>query len=475
MSYIEGTSRYQSVLFPESLDEYITQDNPVRFLDAFVDGLRVEELGFGHSVPEVTGRPPYDPRDLLKLYGYGYLNGIRSSRKLERECGRNVEVMWLVRKLRPDFKTIADFRKDNRQAFKGVFRQFTVLCQGLDLFGGELVAIDGSKFKAVNSTDRTFSRAKLEKKLQEIDEKIEGYLQEMDRADQEEGDLPGVSVEGLKDTIEKLTARKGRYEEWLRELERSGESQISLTDPESRLMPKTPRGDVSYNVQVAVDGKHHLMVEQDVTNAVIDSSQLFAMAKRAKDILGTEQLSVVADMGYYHGDEIKACEETGITAYIQKPNTSANTKLGLFGKEQFVYDAAQDCYRCPAGEQLRYHFETEELGRRIRYYWTTACSRCQMKPRCTRNKEYRRITRWVHEDLLERMEERVKANGEVVKQRKQMVEHPFGTIKFWNDQRHFLMRGLEKVRAEFSLSALAYNMKRAINIVGVRGLVAAVS
>ena len=475
MSYIEGTSRYQSVLFPESLDEYITPDNPVRFLDAFVDGLRVEDLGFGHSVPEVTGRPPYDPRDLLKLYVYGYLNGIRSSRKLERECGRNVEVMWLVRKLTPDFKTIADFRKENRQAFEGVFRQFTVLCQGLDLFGGELVAIDGSKFKAVNSTDRNFSRAKLEKKLQEIDEKIEGYLQEMDRADQEEEDPPGVSVEGLKDTIEKLTARKGRYEEWLRELERSGESQISLTDPESRLMPKTPRGDVSYNVQVAVDGKHHLMVEQDVTNAVIDSSQLFAMAKRAKDILGTEQLSVVADMGYYHGDEVKACEETGITAYIQKPNTSANTKLGLFGKEQFVYDAAQDCYRCPAGEQLRYHFETEELGRRIRYYWTTACSRCQMKPRCTRNKEYRRITRWVHENLLERMEERVKANVDVVKQRKQIVEHPFGTIKFWNDQRHFLMRGLEKVRAEFSLSALAYNMKRAINIVGVRGLVAAVS
>lgn len=474
MSYIEGTSRSQSVLFPESLDEYITQDNPVRFLDAFVDGLRVEELGFGHSVPEGTGRPPYDPRDLLKLYVYGYLNGVRSSRKLERECGRNVEVMWLVRKLRPDFKTIADFRKDNRQAFKGVFRQFTVLCQGLDLFGGELVAIDGSKFKAVNSTDRNFSRAKLEKKLQEIDEKIEGYLQEMDRADQEEADPTEVSAEGLKAKIATLKGRQGRYGALLRELERSGESQISLTDPESRLMPKTPRGDVSYNVQVAVDGKHHLLVEQDVTNAVIDRSQLFAMAQRAKDILGTERLRVVADMGYYHGDEVKACEEAGITPYIPKPNTSANTALGLFGKECFLYEPQADCYRCPAGEQLRYHFETEELGRRIRYYWTTACSRCQMKPRCTRNKEYRRITRWVHEDLLERMEQRVKANRELMKQRKQIVEHPFGTIKFWNDQRHFLMRGLTNVRGEFSLSALAYNIKRAITVVGVSGLVAAV-
>lgn len=377
-------------------------------------------------------------------------------------------------KLKPDFKTIADFRKANRNAFKGVFRQFTVLCQGLDLFGGELVAIDGSKFKAVNSTQRNFSRGKLEKKIQEMDEKIEGYLEEMDRADQDEEAPKAVSAEELKGKIETLKGRKGRYGEWLRALERSGESQISLTDPESRLMPKTPRGDVSYNVQVAVDSQHHLMVEQEVTNAVIDSSQLFAMAKRAKEILGTERLNVVADMGYYHGDEVKACEEEGIAPSIPKPNTSANTALGLFGKERFVYDAEQDCYRCPAGETLKYHFQTEELGRQIRYYWTTACSRCQIKSRCTRNKEYRRITRWVHEELLERMEERVKANGELVKRRKQIVEHPFGTIKFWNDQRHFLMRGLENVRGEFSLSALAYNIKRAITLVGVSGLVAAV-
>jgi len=260
----------------------------------------------------------------------------------------------------------------------------------------------------------------------------------------------------------------------LRALERSGETQISLTDPESRVMPKTPRGDVSYNVQVAVDSQHHLMVEQEVTNAVIDSSQLFAMAKRAKEMLGTGRLKVVADMGYYHGDEIKACEDAGVTAYIHKPNTSANTKLGLFGKERFVYDADQDCYRCPAGETLKYHFQTEELGRSIRYYWTTACRRCALKPRCTRNQESRRITRWVHEDVLERMEQRVKGNRELMKQRKQIVEHPFGTIKFWNDQRHFLMRGLENVRAEFSLSALAYNIKRAITLVGVSGLVAAV-
>ncbi len=474
MSYIEGESRNQSLLFPEILDDYITQDNLVRFIDAFVDGLKIEELGFSHSLPEATGRPPYDPRDLLKLYVYGYLNGIRSSRKLERECNRNVEVMWLLRKLRPDFKTVADFRKDNRKAFKGVFSQFTLLCKEMDLLGGELVAIDGSKFKAVNSSDRNFSQTKLEKRIKEIEEKVEKYLADLDRADEQEGEAKEVGAEGLKEKIEKLRERKGRYGELLKELERSGESQISLTDPDSRAMPLTPKGDVSYNVQVAVDSKHHLMVEQEVTNAVIDKDQLSTMAKRVQAILGKEQLSVVADMGYYHGDEIKACEEAGVTVYIPKPNTSANTALGLFGKERFVYDAQEDCYRCPAGETLKYHFDSEELGRKIRYYWTPACRGCQIKALCTRNKAVRKITRWEHEDILDRMEERVKASWELTKKRKQIVEHPFGTIKFWNDQRHFLMRGMEKVKAEFSLSALAYNIKRAINLVGVPKLVAAV-
>ena len=475
MSYIEGESRSQSLLFPEILDDYITQDNLVRFIDAFVDGLKLEEMDFSRSVPEGTGRPPYDPRDLLKLYVYGYLNGVRSSRRLERECGRNVEVMWLVRKLRPDFKTIADFRKDNRKVFKGVFRQFTLLCKEMGLLGGELVAIDGSKFKAVNSSDRNFSERKLQKKIKEIEEKIEKYLADLDWGDEQEAEAKEAGVEGLKEKIEKLKERRGRYDELLKELERSGESQISLTDPDSRAMPLTPRGDVSYNVQVAVDSRHHLMVEQEVTNAVIDSSQLFFMASKAQEILGKEELSVVADMGYYHGDEIKACEEAGMTVYIQKANTSANTALGLFGKERFVYDPQEDCYRCPAGEKLTYHFDSEELGRKIRYYWTTACNTCPIKAQCTRNKGFRRITRWVDEDILERMEKRVRANWELMKQRKQIVEHPFGTIKFWNDQRHFLMRGLEKVRAEFSLSALAYNIKRAINLVGVPKLVAAMA
>ena len=475
MSFIQGTPRQQALLFPDVIDDYIGEDNPVRFIDAFVDGLSLEALGFDRFVPEATGRPPYDPGDLLKLYLYGYINRLRSSRKLERECTRNVEVMWLLRKLRPDFKTVSDFRKDNRKAFKGVFRQFTLLCKKLDLLGGELIAIDGSKFKAVNSSDRNFSRAKLERKIKEIDEKVEKYLDDMDRADELEKDIKQPSGVELNEKIKKLTERKGRYDELLKELETSGESQISLTDPDSRAMPKTTKGDVSYNVQVAVDGKHHLMVEHDVTNAVIDSSQLFSMAKKAQEILGKDQLTVVADKGYYHGDEVKACEEAGITPYIQKANTSANTALGLFGKERFVYDPQQDCYRCPAGEELRYHFDSEELSRKIRYYWTTACSSCEIKARCTRNKGDRRITRWVHEDILERMEQRVQANWELMKQRKQIVEHPFGTIKFWNDQRHFLMRGLEKVRAEFSLSALAYNIKRATNIVGVRRLVAAVS
>ena len=399
MSYIEGESREQRIMFPEVLDDYISADNVVRLIDAFVDGLEMEELGFDRSAPKETGRPPYDPRDILKLYIYGYLNRLRTSRTLERECQRNVELMWLMRKLRPDFKTIADFRKENRQAFRGVFRQFVLLCKEMELLGGELVAVDGSKFKAVNRGQRNFSQKKLEKRLKEIDQKVERYLHEMDRADRQQHPAKEVSAEELKQKIEGLKERKGRYEELLKELKASGEKQVSLTDPDSRAMALTPKGEVSYNVQTAVDSKHHLIVEQDVTNDGLDNHQLFVMAQSTKQILGQTELQVVADMGYYNHEELKRCEEAGITAYVSKPNVSKNTARGLFGKDKFVYEPQGDCYRCPAGERLDFRFESEQDGKKFRYYWTKACPSCPLKAQCTTDPRFHRIKRWEHEAI----------------------------------------------------------------------------
>jgi transposase len=474
MSYVEGESREQRVLFPEVLDDYISEENVVRFIDAFVDGLEMEELGFERTAPKETGRPPYDPRDLLKLYIYGYVNRIRTGRTLERECQRNVELMWLMRKLRPDFKTIADFRKDNRKAFRGVFRQFVLVCKGLGLVAGEVVAVDGSKFKAVNSGQRNFSQKKLEKRLKEIDEKVERYLDEMERVDNKDKQAE-MSAAELKEKIEKLKERKGRYEELLKELNASGNSQISLTDRDSRAMALTPKGEVSYNVQTVVDSKHHLIVEQDVTNDRLDNHHLLRMAQSTKQMLSQTELQVVADMGYYNQEELKQCEEAGITAYVSKPIVSKNTARGLFGKEKFVYEPDGDCYRCPAKERLDFRFESEQDGKKFRYYWTKACPGCPLKAQCTTDPRFHRIKRWEHEGILERIEQRVRGNPLIMKLRKQIVEHPFGTIKFWNDQRHFLMKGLEKVKGEFSLSTLAYNIKRAINVLGVRPLVAALA
>jgi transposase len=467
MRYIEGPSREQKLLFPESIDEYIAADNPVRFVDAFVDNLDLVAAGFKRTRLATTGRPPYAPGDLLKLYIYGYLNRVRSSRKLEQECQRNVEVMWLLRKLKPDHKTIADFRKDNRQAFKEVFKAFCLLCREMELFGGELVAIDGSKFKAVNNSQRNFTKTKVKKYLQELEERIERYLQALDERDAQEPVVPEHSTDQLQAKIKQLQARQQKYQGYLMQMEEQGDSQLSLTDPESRSMPKSPKAPVAYNVQTAVDSKHHLIVAQDVTNEVLDRNQLSSMALAAKAILDVDNCRVVADMGYSHGQELKTCLDAGLEPYVARPDPSANRKLGLYGKGQFSYDVDNDIYRCPAGETLTFRFDTVEKGRHIRYYKTSACGRCTLKEKCTRNKEGRCITRWVHEEIIEQTQQRVQAHPEIMKQRKQIVEHPFGTIKHWWDHSHFLMRGLEKVKVEFSLSALAYNITRVINILGV--------
>lgn len=476
MGYIEGEDRKQTVLFPEVLDDYIREENPVRFIDVFVEGLNLSELGFLKAIPKETGRPPYDPGDLLRLYVYGYLNRTRSSRQLEREAGRNVELMWLMRKLRPDFKTIADFRKDNAQGIKKICREFTLWCKRLELFGGELVAIDGSKFGAVNSSKRNFTAKKLRRMLKEIDGKIDQYLKALDRQDQQEAGQRGLSPEQLKDKIEQYQQRRTQYEQIKSNLEQSEESQVSLTDPESRSMRVGHGVEVSYNVQIVVDHKHKLVVEHEVSNEVTDQGQLSTMAKKAQETLGVQTLEVVTDRGYYNGEEVKACEQSGMTVYVPKPNNSSNLKRGLFTKEDFLYEPQKDCYRCPAGKELSYRYQSLEQGRQMRTYQISGCKSCELKSKCSINqKGIRAIKRWVDEAIMEAMARRIAENPEKVELRKCLVEHPFGTIKRAMNQGYFLMRGLSKVGAETSLTILAYNLRRVMNILGVRKMMEAVT
>ena len=465
MSYIEGADRQQAWLLPERLEDYVRAENPVRFLDAFVDSLDLTTLGFQRATANSMGRPPYAPGDLLRLYLYGYLNRLRSSRRLEREAQRNVELLWLLRQLRPDFKTIADFRKDNLQPLRAVCREFTLLCRQLELFGGELVAIDGSKLRAVNSKRRNFSERKLRATLAEIDAKIDGYLQQLDAADAIEPNAAQPTAAQLQQKIAHLKQRRQQNAARLEQLQTNGQTQVSLTDPDSRSMKVGQGTEVCYNVQTAVDAKHKLIVEHAVTNAVTDLGQLTPMATAAQQTLGVAKLEVLADMGYYWGQQVKECADAGITCYIPKALTSANTQQGLFGKERFAYDRENDCYRCPAGQVLSYRSRSFELGRSIRYYRApvSICRTCALKARCTRNQEARRLSRWEHEDLLDQMQHRIA-----------LAEHPFGTIKRGMDAGYFLLRGLEKVRTEMSLTVLAYNLKRVINLLGVPKLLLAV-
>jgi transposase len=472
MPHIHGAPRDEVLLFPPSLDEYITNDNPVRFIDAFVDQLDLHQLGFLRAVASPLGRPAYHPSDLLKLYIYGYLNRLRSSRLLERETRRNVELIWLLKKLTPDFKTIADFRKDNLLPIQKVCREFTLLCKAVDLFGGELLAIDGSKFKAVNNRKRNFTAEKLANALEHIDEKIAEYLQALDTADSQAPTRPDLTVAVLQERIAQFRERKQEYEQVQQALLASGESQISLTDPDSRLMPVAMGVEVCYNVEVVVDSKHKLIVTHAVTTDVTDQDQLAPMATAAKALLDVEEVDAVADKGFYNGEQVKQCDAAAIHAYIAKPHTSRNQHKGLFTKDDFVYDTERDSYRCPHGEELTFRFETEQKGRATRYYATNACGSCPIKTGCTENKRGRRITRWADEQLLEAMAERVRAHPEIMKVRKELIEHIFGTMKRSMDQGYFLLRTRKKVAAEMSLTVLSYNIKRVIAIVGVKGLMA---
>ena len=471
MGYITGVDRQQQVLFPETLDEYVSEDNPVRFIDAFVSGLPMAELGFARAVPNEEGRPCYDPRDLLRLYIYGYLNRLRSSRKLEAETHRNLELMWLLRKLQPDHKTISDFRKDHPEALRAVKREFTVFCKQLGLFSAALVFVDGSKFRAVNNKDRNFTEPRLEKLLALIDEQIEKYLAQLDEEDAQEAGQPGTTDARLGEKLAALQERKARYQGYQKQLRETGETQLSLTDPESRLMKVRGGTEVCYNAQIAVDAKHHLIVADDVTNQVNDEEQLAPMAVAAKEALEVETLEVGADRGYHTGPQVVKCEANAITPYVPAPKTSKNQGRGLFTKESFTYSVERDAYRCPAGEWLSPCTQAMVDGRRMRYYanWP-ACQGCPLRAKCTQSKQGRRILRTPEEERVEAMRQRLQQRPELMLERKSTVEHPFGTLKRWWDGSYFLLKGLRKVRGEFSLMTLAYNLKRVLNLLGVECL-----
>jgi transposase len=473
--FVEGIDRSQSTMFPERLDDWVRDDNPVRAVDVFVDALDLGGLGFVRVTPRATGRPSYHPSVLLKLYIYGYLNRVQSSRRLERESGRNVEVMWLTGRLVPDHKTIADFRKDYGKAIRKVCAQFVALCRELELFADASVAIDGSKFKAVNARDQNFTRAKMNRRKAQIEESVERYLHQMDSADRQEPSLARTTkTTRLKDKIVTLKEEMRRLEKLEVKMLATPDKQLSLTDPDARSMATSGRGSgmVGYNVQSAVDTKHHLIVAHEVTNVGTDRAQLSAMAEQTKAVLETDALDVVADRGYYNGDEILACKEAGVTVTLPKPLTSGVKAKGRFGKQDFVYLAADDVYRCPAGERLIYHYTNVEKGRTLRRYWTNVCQDCAIKDQCTTGKEHR-ITRWEHEEVLETVQRRLDEHPEKMRQRRETVEHPFGTIKSWMGYTHFQMKTLKRVRTEMALHVLAYNLKRVINIMGVDPLIAA--
>ncbi len=474
--FVEGEDRSQSTLFPERLDDYIAEDNPVRVIDFFVDELDLYNLGFERVIPQVTGRPGYHPSTLLKIYIYGYLNRVQSTRRLEQETQRNVELMWLTSRLTPDFKTIADFRKDNGKAIRQVCREFIGLCRKLELFTHAVVAIDGSKFKAVNSKARNDTRASMKRRIARMDKHIARYLSLLDQADHEAPPADESKVPALEEKLVALKAEMQRLKKRERQLLAHPDKQLSDTDPDARLMKHGATGSqVGYNVQTVVDTEHKLIVAHEVTNSPIDRGQLYSMAQLAQQAIPDDELTVLADRGYYKGEDIRACYLAGIKALVPKPLTSNNKALGLFDKRDFRYDVEQDVYHCPAGEILSRRHRTVEKGMMIHVYYASVmvCRDCPLKSRCTRGKE-RRVRRWEHEALLEDMAEDLNQKPDAMLIRAQTVEHPFGTLKAWMGAAHFLTKRLKNVRTEMSLQVLAYNLRRMISIMGTAPLIEAI-
>lgn len=472
--YIEGQDRQQVTLLPECLEDYIAQDNPVRVVEAFVGELDLAALGFDGATPAVTGRPSYHPAVLLKIYIYGYLNRIQSSRRLERECQRNVELMWLTGRLAPDFKTIADFRHDNGAGIRNVCRRFVMLCRELKLFSQAIVAIDGSKFKAVNSRDRNYTAGKIERRQEQVEHSIARYLDALETADRTQPAEMQAKTARLQDKIKKLREQMQQLEQTRERLKGEPDGQLSTTDPDARSMISQAKGSglVGYNVQTAVDAKHHLIVTHEVTNFGNDRAQLNQLAQAAREAMGHKRLQAYADRGYFNGPEIKACEDSGIATFVPKPMTSNAKAQGRFSKADFIYIAKDNEYQCPAGQRAIHRFTTVENELNVHVYWSSACPSCALKAQCTTT-SYRRVRRWEHEAVLERVQRRLDRKPEAMTLRRRTVEHVFGTLKHWMGSTHFLMKTLRHVGTEMSLHVLAYNLKRVMSILGFEGIMRA--
>ena len=474
--FVEGDDRRQSLLLPASLDDYVTGDNPVRVVEAFIDELDLGALGFEGVQPASTGRPAYHPSTLLKIYLYGYLNRLQSSRRLEREAQRNMELIWLTGRLAPDFKTIANFRRDNGPAIRAVCGQFVELFRRLSLFTKAVIAIDGSQFKAVNNRDKNFTVAKVCKRMEQVDASIERYLAALDRADREESDVTEARTTRIKEKIAALRRQIQSLKEMEQQVQAAPDQQVSLTDPDARSMAASGRGMgmVGYNVQTAVDAEHHLIVAHDVTNVGHDRTQLAPMALKAQEATGCEKVTALADRGYFNGEQVLACEGTGVLPCVPKTLWPSISERGFFTRQDFTFDAEKDHYTCPAGAKLtRGTARSDRKGDIDHYRHLTACFTCPLKPKCTSDK-LKRVKRWRHEGVLDKMQARLDQQPDAMSIRRQTVEHPFGTLKSWMGSAHFLTKTLEKVRTEMSLHILAYNIKRMIQIFGVRPLVEAI-
>ena len=471
--HILGQSRTQTTLLPEVLDDFIAENNPVRVVDVFVDGLDLQTLGFEGVIAKGKGRPGYHPAVMLKLYIYGYLNRIQSSRRLEKESLRNVELMWLLTRLSPDFKTIADFRKDNSKGIKSVCRRFVEMCRQMNMFSDSVFAIDGSKFKAVNNKSKNYTPGKVKDCIERIEKHIEKYLGQMDTQDKNEKEtVTTVSTSKLA----WLEARLVELKALEKEVNEHPDKQISQTDPDARLM-KTHHMErkVCYNVQSAVDTKHHLIVAHEITTTT-DRGQLTLVAKQVQKTLGEKDITVIADKGYFSRTDIKETHDLGMTANVPQTDTSGAAKKGIFNKSLFKYDAHQDIYTCPAGEKLPHRRNATEDGLEQKVYVNhIACRDCTIRAKCTTSlKEPRKMKRWVHEEVIDAMQQRLDDNPDITVLRRQTVEHPFGTIKMWMGATHFLMKRKKNVSIEMSLHVLAYNLKRMMTILGTTGLMEAI-
>ena len=490
MKYVEGVDRFQIVMLPEILDDYISENNPVRVIDIFVDSLDLRDMEIGAHDNE-TGRPPYNPKDILKLYVYGYFNKIRSSRRLEREASRNVELMWLLNRLTPDHKTIANFRKNNAKALKRVFREFVQLCKRLGLYGNELMAIDGSKFSAVNSLDNNYNQKKLEDRIKRIDEKLEKYLSELNDNDLVESDDQSPTQEDILAAIEDLAKRRQKYDDMKSELTETEEKQISTIDPDAKRMKRSDGGkDVCYNVQTAVDAKNKMVIEYEVTNSCSDKNLLVSTAISAKEALGVDEITAVADTGYFVASDLAECmlngiqphvasEHESITMCIPVPKEEVNEPKDFDNQGKNVFVKERNVGICPMGNIL--YPQSYRKSKGAVYSNKKACRECLHRDRCNGyDKELHikmhssEFTKEYNTDGLYIKQIIYTPDKELLSKRKSIAEHPFGTIKRNMDTEYCLMKGLENVRGEFALTFLTYNLKRAINILGVRNIIQAI-